>query len=54
MFLNVHAEDIDLFQFHKGTIKTTAIVGKHARYKLFQFHKGTIKTDNYRFNVSLC
>ena len=33
-----------LFQFHKGTIKTSWPAGQHARNLLFQFHKGTIKT----------
>ena len=33
-----------LFQFHKGTIKTTVLKQKLADSLQFQFHKGTIKT----------
>ena len=33
-----------LFQFHKGTIKTTIVNFVKLVVKLFQFHKGTIKT----------
>ena len=33
------------FQFHKGTIKTTAVDKVHGQFVKFQFHKGTIKTD---------
>ena len=32
------------FQFHKGTIKTSASVNPVAAPSAFQFHKGTIKT----------
>ena len=35
---------INLFQFHKGTIKTTFHESKRLLFILFQFHKGTIKT----------
>ena len=35
-----------LFQFHKGTIKTTAGGGLINANFIFQFHKGTIKTHN--------
>ena len=35
---------VSLFQFHKGTIKTsTSFV--YTPKNLFQFHKGTIKTN---------
>ena len=34
----------NLFQFHKGTIKTTKGQFEKGRAKTFQFHKGTIKT----------
>ena len=34
----------DLFQFHKGTIKTTATERRKFPTRRFQFHKGTIKT----------
>ena len=33
-----------MFQFHKGTIKTLAILLIVLAYLMFQFHKGTIKT----------
>ena len=33
-----------VFQFHKGTIKTTKGQFEKGRAKTFQFHKGTIKT----------
>ena len=33
-----------LFQFHKGTIKTTADIERIHQETRFQFHKGTIKT----------
>ena len=32
------------FQFHKGTIKTTASLQQEGKIQAFQFHKGTIKT----------
>ena len=35
---------LDLFQFHKGTIRTTESVIINGEYLLFQFHKGTIRT----------
>ena len=34
-----------LFQFHKGTIKTVYQVAGVIFYRAFQFHKGTIKTS---------
>ena len=33
-----------LFQFHKGTIKTSGLVSAGVGALSFQFHKGTIKT----------
>ena len=33
-----------LFQFHKGTIKTTMAENSKTTRTVFQFHKGTIKT----------
>ena len=33
-----------VFQFHKGTIKTLMIKRNISRSRKFQFHKGTIKT----------
>ena len=33
-----------LFQFHKGTIKTSDILAVPSPLDVFQFHKGTIKT----------
>ena len=37
----------NLFQFHKGTIKTIVMLSmKVLILMLFQFHKGTIKTRN--------
>ena len=35
-----------LFQFHKGTIKTSNCSLKLEESIIFQFHKGTIKTDH--------
>ena len=35
----------EIFQFHKGTIKTKKSRRSIAVTKLFQFHKGTIKTQ---------
>ena len=35
-----------MFQFHKGTIKTKLRQQHHGLTKEFQFHKGTIKTQN--------
>ena len=32
------------FQFHKGTIRTTAIMNQFTVMEIFQFHKGTIRT----------
>ena len=37
-------ESAILFQFHKGTIKTAALLYSGKGANLFQFHKGTIKT----------
>ena len=34
----------DVFQFHKGTIKTPSCDIHKSRFIGFQFHKGTIKT----------
>ena len=48
-----HKQKLQIFQFHKGTIKTM----KYANYPkdifTFQFHKGTIKTKYTAFSVSL-
>ena len=35
---------IDLFQFHKGTIRTECADLKNGNSLPFQFHKGTIRT----------
>ena len=41
-----------VFQFHKGTIKTTCRKCEEGRQTLFQFHKGTIKTSELQsFNT---
>ena len=32
------------FQFHKGTIRTSATLNATTGSDLFQFHKGTIRT----------
>ena len=37
--------DIHLFQFHNGTIKTLNNVSIPSTGTLFQFHNGTIKTS---------
>ena len=37
-------QDIKIFQFHKGTIKTLCFLVAVLFLSLFQFHKGTIKT----------
>ena len=34
----------DMFQFHKGTIRTIRCYHQHEKYSKFQFHKGTIRT----------
>ena len=34
----------DLFQFHKGTIRTNTMANFPDTVQLFQFHKGTIRT----------
>ena len=45
----------NLFQFHKGTIKTTYYSTKQYASWLFQFHKGTIKTLSLRMQrLSFC
>ena len=36
---------VELFQFHKGTIKTLGLSSQRHCRVIFQFHKGTIKTD---------
>ena len=43
--------DREIFQFHKGTIKTDILRSIYIRDEKFQFHKGTIKT--YRKRISL-
>ena len=35
----------EVFQFHKGTIRTFRGKLKSSEYHLFQFHKGTIRTQ---------
>ena len=35
---------IQLFQFHKGTIRTVLQILQHTYEQQFQFHKGTIRT----------
>ena len=35
---------INLFQFHKGTIRTDSVHAEYRQIKSFQFHKGTIRT----------
>ena len=39
-----------VFQFHKGTIKTSDAFYSQTAYKGFQFHKGTIKTTKLKKN----
>ena len=38
-----------MFQFHKGTIKTYSSSEYGRIFPLFQFHKGTIKTSYYGY-----
>ena len=45
------SESKGIFQFHKGTIKTTYTLGLNSKCSLFQFHKGTIKTRHACFGV---
>ena len=33
-----------IFQFHKGTIRTSISTTRFRNFNLFQFHKGTIRT----------
>ena len=42
----IPAHGFELFQFHKGTIKTIATKPITYQIVIFQFHKGTIKTPN--------
>ena len=35
---------INIFQFHKGSIKTHHVIREVTALHLFQFHKGSIKT----------
>ena len=41
-----------IFQFHKGTIKTTLAQEEGQGVQVFQFHKGTIKTSSTRLVMS--
>ena len=43
-----------IFQFHKGTIKTTDTPEGYWSSSAFQFHKGTIKTMVSLLTVVLC
>ena len=36
---------VNLFQFHKGTIRTFSFISFQDSLLLFQFHKGTIRTE---------
>ena len=40
-----------LFQFHKGTIRTTYDDDHLPLFSLFQFHKGTIRTKIWTINL---
>ena len=40
----INPEDLRIFQFHKGTIKTSHRIPCPPLSSVFQFHKGTIKT----------
>ena len=42
---------VQLFQFHKGTIKTLYELCNQLTTALFQFHKGTIKTITHFFHI---
>ena len=42
------AKIIYLFQFHKGTIRTSISFSIYGWLSLFQFHKGTIRTKQSR------
>ena len=46
--LNIHLNKIQVFQFHKGTIRTLFPYEKVRYYAIFQFHKGTIRTRFFR------
>ena len=41
-----------LFQFHKGTIRTSGSGAEADGYMRFQFHKGTIRTSISQFDSS--
>ena len=40
----VITSEIEIFQFHKGTIRTASAGGSGSGTLPFQFHKGTIRT----------
>ena len=47
---------IPIFQFHKGTIRTSVISSNTFHVQIFQFHKGTIRThscDATVYNLSV-
>ncbi len=44
----------DVFQFHKGTIKTKFELERDKEFHRFQFHKGTIKTRIASFLQRVC
>ena len=47
-----YRDDGVLFQFHKGSIKTTDPLLHLAHVVVFQFHKGSIKTTSRRSSTS--
>ena len=44
-------EDLPIFQFHKGTIRTLFLPYYDIFVRVFQFHKGTIRTRHFNNNV---
>ena len=48
-----HSGSLNLFQFHKGTIRTQFGSESVVNLNLFQFHKGTIRTINPQVNQNL-
>ena len=43
----------DIFQFHKGTIKTSVQGTEPSLFLRFQFHKGTIKTSKSEISTNI-
>ena len=43
----------DVFQFHKGSIKTVGIEVHRSLPQLFQFHKGSIKTPGWELRCGI-